>query len=114
MKSNIPYIVVPELKTIARINNETKVIEVSNKFDGLSEINKDFILIQLGFFSETWDICDADKKAINEIIKLYSEEGFLTICTSVFELFKLFYPETDMNMSRLINIKEEFKSKLIS
>src|ERR1035437_1673220 len=58
------------LKTFARIDNETREIEVSPRFKLLTDEMKHFVILQLQFMPNS-DIFRADERAIEEIMKLY-------------------------------------------
>jgi len=74
MKTNIK--VIHNLKTLARINNKSKEIEVSPRYNLLTNEMKDFVVLNLEFLLKTkGDVFDADKKTMDKIKELYPKKN---------------------------------------
>ena len=107
MKTNIK--VIHNLETLARINNKSKEIEVSRRYNLLSNDMKDFVLLNLEFLVETkGDAFKADKKTMVKIKELHPKKNN---AYWVKEFINLLYTEkpNQFNLNRVESIEQFLK-----
>lgn len=93
MKSNIEYQVKEGMLTLASIYKETGEIHVSEAFENLSEIKKDFVLLNLKQMLIQEDVFIADKTALNQLFVLHHNNNRIDLIEQVFGLLLMNEPE---------------------
>jgi hypothetical protein len=89
------------LKSLARINHKTGDIEVGKRYNALSEEMKSYVVLQLeNLNSISNSYLDADKKALDVLIKLYPNEKKSNLIKQIIELLI----NNDFNRLRIQNL----------
>jgi hypothetical protein len=95
------------LKGVARINNKTGDIEVGKRYNSLSEEMQKYIVLQLEILnSVATSYIDADKKALEVLIKLYPNEKKSNLIKQVIKLIAS-GPNNYFNKMRVINLTKK-------
>ena len=103
------YIVIKNLKTLARINKTTKEIQVAPCFKKLDKKTQELILINLSYWVKTKNVYVADKMSIEKMIEKYPDVSLKEWKLILSEIFKD-EALTEINLTRLKNISKYLKN----